>query len=118
MARHDRNAINTCNARPPVRSPGLNSFNHDGLQIVRYRRRRFLDLPWRYMSLFLVLAMSLRMVTYSDLGPAGYAERAANLLDGNMAERTAGALMKLDRVSEQAAQRLRNAKRELSDLIL
>ncbi len=118
MAYVEQTATFTCNARPPVRCAGIESFNHDGVLVARYKRKRLLpDLPWRQVALFLLLGMSLRMVTYSDLGPVAYAERAKSLLNGNMAEQFAATVMKMDAVSERVAFRFRHATRGLRDLI-
>ncbi len=118
MAYVDQPTVFTCNARPAARRVGVESFNHDGMMIARLKRRRLLpDLPWRHMALFLVLGMSLRLVTYSDIGPVGYADRAKNLLNGNVAEQFAATVMKMDAVTEQAAIKFRHATRGLRDFI-
>ena len=90
----------------------IESFNHDGLAIAK-RKTHARGLPMRHLALFLIAAMSLRMVTYSDLGPAGYAARMSALLEGGTIERMAGRAMALDTVSENLAQGFRRVSRSL-----
>lgn len=70
-------------------------------------------MPITHISLFLVMAMSLRMVTYSELGPAGYAQRMNDLVNGSALEQVAGQFMAMDSVSESLARTARGIVRSI-----
>lgn len=87
-------------------SGALNSFNHDGVQIARVRRKSR-ELPLRHLLLFVVAVMSFKIFLYLDMGAAAYGQKITDLAGGTMIERLASRAMVMDPVSDWVLQGLR-----------
>lgn len=88
------------------------SFNHDGIEIARVRNERRW-LPLWHISVFLYLAMLIRLVTIADIGPASYANRMDKMNNGNLIERATATVMYMDPISRSIAVKLRRTLHDL-----
>lgn len=89
------------------------SFNHDGLEIARVRKKNRW-LPVWHVIFFVYLVLLIRLIAMADMGPAAYANRVAQLEKGVWIERMAARIMFMDPVSQQIAITLRRNFRNLS----
>jgi len=109
---HRERATNTCHTRiawglvmglsigtPKRQSVSLESFNHDGVQIAR-RRRRQRELPLRQVAYFLIAVVSFKIFLFFDMGAGAYGAKIDELMQGTKWERAAGWAMQLDPASQ------------------
>ena len=80
-------------------SGAINSFNHDGVQIARVRRKPR-ELPLRQLLLFVVAVVSFKIFLFLDMGAAAYGQKVSELAGGTLLERVASRAMVMDPVSE------------------
>ena len=86
------------------------SFNHDGIEIARSKKRRRW-LPLWHILVFIYLILLIRLVAVADIGPVGYHARMAEMENGNILERAAAKVMQLDPVSRALASEIRGLLR-------
>ncbi len=91
-----------------ARTASVFSFNHDGLEIARVKRRnRPRWMPVWHIVFFIYLIMLIRLVALADVGPAGYALRMDEMRHGNVLEQAAAGIMDMDPLSRRLAANLR-----------
>ncbi|MEM1387134.1 MAG: hypothetical protein AAF748_08590 [Pseudomonadota bacterium] len=78
----------------------LESFNHDGVEIARRKRRAPRGLPWGHFALFALTVVAFKVFLASQIGLASYGAKMAQLAEGSRIERVAAFAMTLDPVSE------------------
>lgn len=93
----------------------MHSFNHDGLEIARVRHERRW-LPVWHIVFFIYLGLVIRLVTMTEIGPAGYAQRMAQLENGTLVERMTAQVMQMDPVSRKIAIQVRSSLRSMGAL--
>lgn len=99
------------------RSSSVLSFNHDGLEVARVKSRsRYLPL-W-HLVFFLYIALLIRLVVAADIGTAGYEARLSQMRNGNVVERAAASVMRMDPVSRVIAAKLRAGLAHVNERIL
>lgn len=99
------------------RSAALASFNHDGLELARVRRKsRYL--PVWHIIFFIYLAMVIRLVVAADIGTAGYEARVHQMKNGSTIERMAAVVMEMDPVSRELAMKVRAGLAFLNERVL
>lgn len=76
----------------------VTSVNHDGLIIAKPRARggRF---PWRGLLFSLVIIMAFKILLFSQLGTAAYAERVASLKAGSTLEQVGAFVLEPDPIT-------------------
>ena len=77
----------------------LESFNHDGIEIVRRRSRRR-ALPLRQLCYFLLVVLSFKIFLFLNMGAAAYGAKIEEMSQGAGFERLAARAMVLDPVSQ------------------
>lgn len=85
----------------------VQSFNHDGLELARIKRKRVRYLPVWHVIFFVYFVYLVRLVAMADMGVATYQSRIDQLAQGNVLERTAAVVMHMDPVSRSLAIDLR-----------
>ena len=88
------------------------SFNHDGLEIARVKKRNRW-LPMWHIIFVVYLGLMIRLVVMADIGPGAYGSRMAELKNGTMLERGIGYVMQMDPVSHSIAINVRRGMRKL-----
>lgn len=82
------------------------SFNHDGLELARVRKKnRWLPI-WHFIFV-IYLGLIIRLVTMAEAGPASYAYRMEELETGTVFEKVAARVMYMDPVSRNIAINIR-----------
>ena len=94
----------------------VSSFRHDGIDLARRRKVRR-GLPVREIALFTIVVMCIKLVTFAEIGPAGYAQRTQQLFEGNFMEKVTAQAMKLDPATRALGGKLRSLKRRVSSLV-
>ena len=90
------------------RTASVLSFNHDGLEIARVKRRAGVRwLPLWHIVFFIYLVLLIRLVAVADIGPAGYANRMEQMRNGTVLEQAAAVIMDMDPISQRFAAKLR-----------
>ena len=84
----------------------IRSFNHDGVEIARVRRKKR-ELPLRHLLQFALAVFSFKIFLFLDMGPAAYGQKVADLSNGTLIERVASRAMILDPVSQWLVDGLR-----------
>ena len=97
------------------RSAAVVSFNHDGMEIARVRQNRRW-LPLWHIAVFLYLALLIRLITMTDIGPVAYQERMEEMKNGTLMERAAARVMYMDPWSRSLAIGVRRGLKELGML--
>lgn len=90
------------------------SFNHDGLQIARVKRRRSRYLPIWHIIFFIYFVYLMRLMAMADLGVGAYQARIDELAQGSWVERTTAHIMQADPISRDIAADIRNALKSWS----
>ncbi|MDF0603605.1 hypothetical protein P1J78_23020 [Psychromarinibacter sp. C21-152] len=98
-------------------SSAVLSFNHDGLEVARVKNRSR-HLPLWHFIFFIYLALLIRLVVAADIGTSGYEARLAEMRDGNVLERAAARVMRMDPVSQEIATKLRSGLSFLEGRVL
>ena len=91
------------------------SFNHDGLEIARVKRRRSRYLPIWHIIFFIYFVYLMRLMAMADMGVGAYQNRMDQLAQGNFIERAAATVMTADPISRDIAADLRNALKSWSE---
>jgi len=89
-------------------SASVLSFNQDGLEIARVKKRR--KVPWLpvwHLVFIVYLGLLIRLIAMADLGPAAYGNRMAELESGTWIERMTAKIMFMDPVSRSIAVEVR-----------
>ena len=84
----------------------VRSFNHDGVEIARRRRKRR-EFPLRQVLLFALAVVSFKIFLFLDMGAAAYGQKILDLGEGALLERLAARAMVLDPVSQWVVDGLR-----------
>ncbi len=87
-------------------SRSVESFNHDGLELARRRKRRR-GFPVGQIVLFAVFVLAFKVFLVVQMGPAAYGAKMNALAEGGTMERLAARAMVLDPVSELVVEELR-----------
>ncbi|WP_049642360.1 hypothetical protein [Candidatus Rhodobacter oscarellae] len=85
-------------AQRPFKS--LETFNHDGIELVRVRPQKRRELPIRQFFLFALAVLSFKVFLFLNMGGAAYGAKVEEFAQGNTVERAAAWLMPLDPGSE------------------
>jgi hypothetical protein len=97
-------------ARRPTQ---VSSFNHDGLELAKVKRRRSKYLPLWHLVFFIYVILIVRLIAMADMGPVAYQSRIDSLSQGNLFERFAAKVMYMDPVSRSISVDLRKSLRAM-----
>jgi len=97
------------------RSASVLSFNHDGLEVARARKSGKW-LPVWHIIFFVYIGLLIRLVSMAEVGPAAYANRMAELENGNFIERITARVMHMDPVSRSIASNIRSGLKTIGSL--
>ncbi|MEL7115038.1 MAG: hypothetical protein AAGP08_05515 [Pseudomonadota bacterium] len=104
FARSRRDAVYTYHPRA---FKTLETFQHDGVEVARRRRRSKWRLPIREIVLFALAIVAFKVFLYIELGGAAYGAKVEQLLAAEGSERWAGYAMQIDPVTAFVIETLR-----------
>lgn len=94
----------------PAGASRVTSFNHDGVELAKVRKRRGnWYMPAWHVIFFIYVILIVRLIAMADMGPGAYQNRIDRLSEGSFIERAAARVMYMDPVSRDIATDLRQS---------